>query len=124
VSWPPKIGETLQRAAEAAGVREKLAGYSLNPEHDRGGVKARGFERILGITLEHIEYLEAQLRQAILATPITAVRDRSPYGYVCEIKIPIQGIGAKRDRTVEVTTAWVGDSPDSAPRLVNAYIRS
>ncbi len=51
MGWPPKAGEALPQVAEALGVREKLSDYSLNVTHEDGGPKARGFERILGITI-------------------------------------------------------------------------
>jgi hypothetical protein len=66
VHWPPKAGELLPRGAEAIGVRGKLVGYSLNPAHKRGGSKARGFERILGITIEDLGYLEAAVQAGFL----------------------------------------------------------
>jgi len=55
---PPVEGELLPRAVYAFGTHVKLATYSLNVTHKDGGPKARGFEKILGITIEHIDYLE------------------------------------------------------------------
>jgi hypothetical protein len=118
---PPVVGELLPRAAEAFGVRYKLATYSLDVTHKRGGPKARGFERILGITIEAIDYLETQILARVLETPISEIRDNSPYGVKCTIDMPIGGIGAKADRTVNVRTVWAFDHPDAPPRLVNAY---
>ncbi len=57
----PVKGELLPRAAEAFGVHVKLATYSLDVSHKKGGPKARGFERILGITIDAIEYLEGAI---------------------------------------------------------------
>jgi hypothetical protein len=57
---PPAVGELVPRAAEAFGVRYKLATYSLDVDHKDGGPKAKGFKRILGITIKDIGYLEAQ----------------------------------------------------------------
>lgn len=67
MSWPPRIGELLPRAADAYGVREKLIGYSLDWAHKDGGPKARGFEQILGITISDVDYLEARIRVGIVA---------------------------------------------------------
>jgi hypothetical protein len=122
MAWPPKIGELLPRAAEAWGMRDKLLGYSLNPEHASGGPKARGFERILGITPKEVERLEAAIRQAILEQPITGVRVKPPYGVHCEVRIELHGLGAKANRVALVLTAWELTDPDAAPRLMNAYI--
>ena len=83
--WPPKAGELLPRAAEVVGVREKLADYSLNPAHREGGPKARGFERILGITVEDLSYLEAAVQAGILSVPVSSVRYNLPYGFNCVV---------------------------------------
>jgi hypothetical protein len=122
VNWPPKIGKLLPRAAEAWRIREKLLDYSLNAEHTSGGPKARGFERILGITPREVEQLEAAIRQAILQQPITGVRVKPPYGVHCEVRIELHGLGNKSDRVAPVITAWELTDPDAAPRLMNAYI--
>jgi hypothetical protein len=117
----PTEGELLPRAAEAFGVRYKLATYSLNITHEDGGPKARGFMLILGITIEAIDYLEAQIMTRVLDTPIADVRDNAPYGTKCVIDMPICGIGAKTDRVANVRTVWSFDHPGAPPRLVNAY---
>jgi hypothetical protein len=111
----------LPRAAEALGVRYKLETYSLDITHKDGGPKARGFELILGITIDAIDCLEAQILARVLDTPIREVRDNTPYGIKCTIDMPISGIGAKADRIVNVRTVWAFDRPGAPPRLANAY---
>jgi hypothetical protein len=118
---PPVEGEPLPRGAEAFGVRYKLETYSLDPTHKRGGPKARGFELILGITIDAIEYLEAQILARILDTPVREVRDNTPYGVKCTVDIHVNGIGAKADRIATVRTVWSFDRPGAPPRLVNAF---
>jgi hypothetical protein len=118
---PSAVGELLPRATEAFGVRYKLETYSLDPTHKRGGPKARGFELILGITIDAIEYLETQILTRILDTPVREVRDNTPYGVKCTIDIQVSGIGAKADRVATVRTVWALDRPGAAPRLVNAF---
>jgi uncharacterized protein len=117
----PAVGELLPRAAEAFGVRYKLATYSLDITHKSGGPKARGFDRILGITIDAIEYLEAQILARVLDTPVSEVRDNPPHGVNCAVDIQVRGIGAKADRIVTVRTAWIVSTPDDPPRLVNAF---
>ncbi len=119
--WPPRAGEPLPRAAEATGVRYKLKTYSLDIAHKYGGPKARGFELILGITIEAIDYLELQILTRVLDTPVREVRDNAPYGIKCTVDMPISGIGAKANRIVNVRTVWAFDRPDAPPRLANAY---
>jgi hypothetical protein len=115
------VGNLLPRAAEAFGVRYKLETYSLDTTHKHGGPKARGFELILGITTDAIDYLQAQIMARVLETPVTDVRDNAPYGVNCVIDMPICGIGARADRVANVRTVWAFDHPDTPPRLVNAY---
>jgi hypothetical protein len=79
----------MPRAEEATGVRYKLATYSLNPFHENGGGKAKGFAQILGITIASIDYLEAEICMAIQVRPITAVRE-SPFGVRCVVAFPLQ----------------------------------
>jgi hypothetical protein len=121
VPTPPTVGELLPRAPDAIGVRYKLETYSLDVTHKDGGPKARGFELILGITIDAIEYLEAQILARILDTPVHEVRDNAPYGIKCTIDMPISGIGAKADRIINVRTVWAFDRPDAPPRLASAY---
>ena len=124
MAWPPKVGDPLPRAAEAVGARRKLVTYSLDATHKSGGPKARGFELILGITVRDVDYLEGAIQTGALLVAVSAVRNRLPYGFVCEVRIPVRGLGAKSGRTVTVTTGWMLDNPGAAPRLVNAYIRN
>jgi hypothetical protein len=73
------------------GVRDKLALYSLNLEHEDGAAKARGFAVMLGITLEHIDHLEAEISSGVLDTPISSVRDNAPYGISCVVELSVRG---------------------------------
>ena len=114
-------GELLPRAGEAFGVRVKLETYSLDVRHKDGGPKALGFELILGITIDAIDYLQAQILARILDTPVSEVRDNPPHGVNCVVDIQVRGIGAKADRVVTVRTVWIISAPGDAPRLVNAF---
>lgn len=118
---PPTVGEPLPRGAEAFGVRYKLETYSLDITHEKGGPKARGFEQILGITIEEIDYLEAQILARILDTPVTKIRDNQPHGINYVVEIRVRGIGAKAGRVVTVRTIWIIGTPGDPPRLVNAF---
>jgi uncharacterized protein DUF6883 len=123
VSWPPKIGELLPRAAEAVGVHRKLATYSLAVGHRRGGPKAVLFERLLGITLEHVDHLAEEIRAGVLAAPIISVRDNAPHGVNCHVRIPVRGVGIHQARVIAITTGWQLRYVGDRPRLVSAYIK-
>jgi hypothetical protein len=118
VPWPPTSGPQLPSAEQAFGIRERLAAYCLNPDHEIGDPKAEGFRRILGIEIVDLEYLTEALRTGILTARITDVRDNQPFGVLCEVRVPVVGVRAHRDRT----TSWELRHPDDAPRLVTAYI--
>jgi hypothetical protein len=114
-------GELLPRAAEAFGVRVKLETYSLDTTHDDGGSKARGFDLILGITLDAIDYLETQILARVLDTPVSDIRDSPPYGVKYVVDVEIRGIGVKASRVATVRTVWIVSTPTDPPRLVSAY---
>lgn len=116
----PAAGELLPRAAEAFGVRYKLETYSLDITNKVGAPKARGFELILGITIEAIDYLEAQIMARILDTPVREVRENPPYGIKGVVDIQVRGIDAKADRVVNVRTVWAFEEVGAPPRLVTA----
>jgi hypothetical protein len=118
----PAVGEPLPRGAEAFGVRRKLATYSLDVAHEKGGPKARGFKIILGITIDAIDYLEAQIQAGILLIPITEVLENPPWGIKCVVIVPVCGLGEKSGRVVDITTVWQFDEPHAPPRLVTVYI--
>jgi hypothetical protein len=119
--WPPQVGELLPRATEAFGVRVKLETYSLDLTHKDGRPKARGFERILGITITDIDYLEAMILDGAQITPISSVSDNPPYGVNCVVDMPIHGIRDKSDRVLTVRTVWEIADANTPPRLVSAY---
>jgi hypothetical protein len=39
----------------------------------------------------------------------------------CVVIVPVQGLGGKKGRVVDVTTVWQFDEPHAAPRLVTAF---
>lgn len=124
MSWPPTIGKVLPRAHHAYGVESKLRAYVLNSEHDVGTHKARVFRAMLGITIHDVKYLAEQLLIGLREATISHVRDNAPHGVLCEVSIPVQGIGDAATRVVSVTTSWEYRSSEDAPRLVSAYIEA
>ena len=117
----PTVGNLLPGGDTAAGVRRKLLGYALDPTHEDGGPKARGFERILGITIEGIDYLEGAIQTGILVVPIDSTRHNPPWGINCVVTVPVRGLGERSGRVVNVRTAWTLDSPSASPRLASAF---
>jgi len=123
MSWPPRVGVPLPRAAAAIGVRRKLATYSLDMEHEDGGPKAVLFERLLGITSEHVDYLAAAILAGTRIAPVLGVRDNPPYGVNCRVLVPVRGVGIHQSRVIAITTGWQLRYVGDRPRLVTAYIK-
>jgi hypothetical protein len=104
-------------------VRDKLAGYSLDPTHEVGGHKANGFERILGITIDDIDYLEAVILDHVQTTPLGSVRDSPLHGVSCVVDLGVRGLRDKADRFARVRTVWLLADADASSRLVTAYVK-
>jgi len=121
--WPPRVGEPLPRAAEPIGVRQKLIDYSLEVHHETGGPKALGFERILGITRDHVDYVEQSIRIGILSAPVSSIRPNPPFGINCVVEFPIHGLDSKRLRTANLRTTWIFVGAADRPRLLTAFLR-
>ena len=121
MGWPPSAGELLPRAAEACGVRRKLETYSLNPFHESGGPKARGFAQLLGITIESVDVLEVAIHRAILQTRISSVRKNREGGFNCVVDFAMRGRGSRSEKFVLIRTVWELTSSTSRPRLVTAF---
>jgi hypothetical protein len=124
MGWPPKVGELLPRADEAVGVRERLVTYSLDSDHADGSPKARGFALILGISLDSIDYLEAEIHAGILQAPVKSIRSNPPYGTNCVVEFPLRGVGRYSERVVPIRTIWEIAAAGSPPRLVSAFLRA
>jgi len=105
------------------GIRRKLILYSLNTSHESGRHKAAGFERILGITVEDVDYVEGTIRSAIVETPVKSVRDCAPYGVNAVVEIPLRGLRGKGDRIVNVRTVWLLPGPEHPPQLTSTFPR-
>lgn len=103
-------------------MRDKLARYSLAPEHSRGGDKALVFERVLGITRREVDHLAAEIVRGLMTQPVTSV-ETTPWGFSCRVRIPVHGVGIHVGRVVPVATGWQLRYVGDRPRLVNAYIK-
>jgi len=112
----------LPRAAEAVGVRRKLATYSLAVGHDEGGPKAYRFEQLLGITLDHLDHLETEIRRGVMIHPVIKAWE-TLYGQQCTVRIPVHGVGIHHGNVTVVTTGWQLRYVGDRPRLVSAYIK-
>lgn len=96
---------------------EKLAGYALDPLHQRGCHKARVFSSALGIERTDWRYLSDQLLEGVIEAPILGTRV-TPFGVLYEIVVLVDGLNGA---TAPVAAIWIieGDQP---PRLVSTWV--
>jgi Domain of unknown function (DUF6883) len=120
VTWPPEIGQLLPNADEAYGICDKLARYSLKAGHPKQ--KAEGFAQVLGITTDDLEYLTQVLLDGARTNPVSGIRDRGERGVVCDVVVPVRGLGRRTERVANVLTGWEIRWDGDPPRLVTAFV--
>lgn len=110
----------LPRAEDAWIPESKLRDYSLDPDHEVGGHKARVFLAALGLQRRDWVFLRDQILQRVGQFPVTSTRSEPPNIVRYTVVILITG---PNGQTSDVTTGWYveGDSP---PRLTSAYVSS
>lgn len=69
----------LPNARRAVVPIQKLAGYSLDPEHETGAHKARVFRAALGLTAADAGWLRDRILDAVATTDAVAA-EPSPFG--------------------------------------------
>jgi len=102
-------------------VRKKLLAYSLDIAHQHGGPKARGFERILGITVEHVDHLEGEIRAGILTEPVSAIRAAIPTGFSCVVEVKVRGLRPEKRASGHGKNSRLLTGPGAPPRMTTAF---
>jgi hypothetical protein len=77
---------------------------------------------MLGVTATDIDYLTRSLLDGVRSATVSAVRDNAPYGFLCDVLVPVRGLRERAGRVVDVVTAWEIRHDGDSPRLVTAYI--
>ena len=96
---------------------EKLVGYSLNPDHERGKHKARVFASVLGITADKAYILRQAILNAIkINSAIPSKGDDYGQRYVVDFEMRTD-VG-----TAIVRTTWILLVEEDFPRLVSCYV--
>ena len=96
----------------------KLKDYSLNPEHESGGHKARVFRAALGLTLDDAEWLRAEvLKIATEGDAVVGELSRFGQKYVIDAEL------TRNERAAIVRTAWIIENGTDFPRLVSCYVK-
>lgn len=95
----------------------KLAGYSLNPNHPEGQHKARVFKSALDLDLNHLEELKNALLEAVKNDD--AVPDKqNQYGQKYIIDFSMN----RADKTAIIHSVWIVRNDENFPRLITCYI--
>lgn len=111
MSWPPRVGEALPRAAECWYEEAKLAWVLSEGGH------GPEWERVFRVGPDDAGRVWAAIAGAMASATITEVRDRSPFGLVCGVRAELT-VG---ERSATVTSSWHYEDEGSAPRLATAY---
>lgn len=98
----------------------KLTEYLLNPNHPRGGDKARVYKAALGFEQEDAMMLADALRVG-LASGAWIDRSATEYGTEHVVDIAITG---KNGYVKIVRSRWVYDIGSDFPRLITAIVRN
>jgi hypothetical protein len=114
---PVTLSATLPGGEDPVIDPQKLTRYVLNPDHERGGHKARLFRDLLGMTASDWRFLDAQIRQGVLRAPVHRVRSER-WGVKYHVDIAVIG---KNGAIKAVRTAWIVET-GASPHLTSAYI--
>jgi hypothetical protein len=96
---------------------QKLAGYSLDPNHTEGKHKARVFQSALQLGLDDVEELQAALLNAVQTQDATPT-NRNPYGR----KYVIDFVMNRSGKQATIRSAWIVRDTEDFPRLITCYI--
>jgi hypothetical protein len=97
---------------------DKLTRYALDPNHPRGGDKARVFKAALGYDQSSYGGLDKQIRVGIQrehAEPGAS----NEYGSQFSVDIPVTGPAG----SAIVRTGWIYDKSSDVPRLTTAFVK-
>lgn len=96
---------------------EKLRDYCLNPDHPRGGGKARVFLAALGLTRKDAEVLrQALLNAAVEEDAVIGELDKYGQRYLIDFKMTTV-VG-----TCTIRSCWILLDSEAVPRLTTCYV--
>lgn len=107
----------LPNAEQAVVNEQKLIGYCLNPNHEKGRHKARVFRSALGFTMEHYDVLKSKLLNCVLINNAFYGGDNG-HGQLYSVDALLDHEG----RSATVRSTWIIMRNESFPRLVSCYV--
>jgi SPP1 gp7 family putative phage head morphogenesis protein len=117
---PAPDGRLLNADQAIIDVPGKLAGYSLNPEHERGGHKAKVIKAALGLGPEHADMVAAQIRARLPLLDEIRQKGADERGVRFNVYIPIKGVNG---RSIDVLSAWIYDIEEDSPGVIKTRPR-
>lgn len=98
---------------------KKLANYSLNSDHPKGGHKARVFESALGYNPTNADVLVSRVQEGALTAPAKVLKENN-FGQPMAVDMPILGVNGE---TVIVRTGWIFETDAVVPRLTTIFVK-
>jgi hypothetical protein len=109
--------QALPHVEKAIVAVAKLRDYALNPQHPRGGSKARVFASALGYTRDNWRDLAEAILRALPEHPaVSRPARRGGQEFAVDLLI----LGPRGRATVR--TGWMIDTGQQAPRLTTLYV--
>ncbi|TAF72594.1 MAG: hypothetical protein EAZ53_15565 [Bacteroidetes bacterium] len=96
---------------------DKLLGYCLNMNHERGKHKANVFYLTFGITEKEANLLKNAILSSLTKFEVTQIRENN-FGKIYTIPLELTIF----DKTAEVLTAWIIEHNSKKPRLITCYV--
>ena len=106
----------LPNADRAIIAEDKLRTYLLNPDHRRGGSKAK-LLLSMGYEAEAWQRLQADIRASHVTAEVVRQVD-TEYGKRYEVVAPLPGVGG---RPAVFRSVWQVDTGTEHPRLITMY---
>lgn len=98
-------------------VDAKLKNYTLNPDHPRGGDKAKNIEIVLGYTKANHSKLSAQIKFNIDDDVVVGSNE---YGTLYRQYIQVEGVNGKK---ASLLTGWIDHSDHGTIMMTTAYLK-
>lgn len=100
----------------AAIPQNKIQGYLLNSNHDKGKHKARVINSVLGYNYENWDELSEYLFNAIQRNTISKYQKTS---HGAKYTVPVKVVG-KKGKSMVLNTVWQIDNGSNVPRFITA----
>ena len=113
-----KHPDAIPNADNATISLDKLSGYSLNQEHEKGGHKARRFRVALGFDESHAQEIADQVKRLLPAHP-AKLGDLDKHGQRYSVDLSLTGPAG----SATVRSAWIVAKEGDPPRLVSIYVK-